>query len=114
MGKKQYPHEYVDAKGDTHREFANGSCEIYHGGFDDDRTYMEITDEADKMVKRRRFMPHPHSAAPAEAELLTRDEDAVPGIDLDEPELSDDIEEEYNEDGSGIEGDDPDDDVAGD
>lgn len=93
MSKKLYPHEYVDAKGDTHKDFEDGSCEVYHGGFDKDRTYMEITDQADKAVKRRRFMPHPHSTRPADDQLLTRDdsEEAVPGIDgLEDDEVATD------------------------
>ncbi len=58
MAKKKQDSEYTDAKGDLHKQFANGSCEIYIGGFDKDQQYVEITDEADESVSRKRFMPY--------------------------------------------------------
>ena len=87
MAKKKRDTEYTDAKGDLHKQFADGSCEIYIGGFDKDEQYAEITDEADRSVRRKRFMPY--IAPPIEdtlqntdaGEIATRDADVVE-IDL--------------------------------
>jgi len=111
MAKKKKDSEYTDAKGDLHKQFADGSCEIYEGGFDKNTQYAECTDEADREVRRKRFKPY--IAPPIEETLLNTDagevakrftpdevqkkfdkadelfknqpfEDAVPGIDLDD------------------------------
>ncbi len=96
MSKKKQDTEYTDAKGDLHKQFADGSCEIYVGGFDKDKQYAEITDEADKSIRRKRFKPY--VAPPIQetlqntdaAEIATRDADAVPGIDSLDPEADQD------------------------
>jgi len=111
MAKKKKDSEYIDAKGNLHKQFADGSCEIYIGGFEKNAQYVEVTDEADKHVKRKRFMPYVEP--PIQETLLNTDageiakrftpdevqaefdkadelfkgqpfEDAVPGIDLDD------------------------------
>lgn len=98
MAKKKQDTEYTDAKGDLHKQFADGSCEIYIGGFDKDEKYVEITDEADESVRRKRFMPY--VAPPIQetlqdtdaGEIATREieDDAVPGIDFDDPDIKQD------------------------
>jgi len=111
MPKKKYPNEYDDAKGDTHKEFSDGSCEIYHGGFREDRTYMEITDEADVSVNRRRFMMNPHTATASE-QLLTRDDagklsDIIKGADEAAAALGVDLDDDAVPGIDGLEPDDP-------
>ena len=84
MAKKKVDREYTDAKGDVHKVFADGRTEIYHKGpHDKDQKFMEVTDETDESVNRRRFIPWTGYET-VEDELLTRDdpeETATPGID---------------------------------
>ncbi len=77
--------EYTDAKGDVHKEFTDGRSEIYHKGpHDPDQRFMEVTDGADEVVKRRRFIPWTGNK-PIETTLMTRDDPeetaGTPGID---------------------------------
>lgn len=86
MAKKKQDSEYTDAKGNLHKQFADGRAEIYIGGFDKDEQYCEITDQADKAVNRKRFLPYIEPPAP----LQVRDdpeETATPGIDFDTVEV---------------------------
>ena len=80
MAKKKKDTEYIDAKGDLHKQFADGSCEIYIGGFDKDEQYVEITDEADESVRRKRFMPY--IAPPIQETLQNTDAPEVATRDL--------------------------------
>ncbi len=93
MSTKKLDREYTDAKGDVHKVFTDGRTEIYHKGpHDKDQRFMEITDEADEAVNRRRFLPWTrtnvedtlqHRDDPEDT-LQRRDdpeETATPGID---------------------------------
>ena len=83
MATKKHDHEYTDAKGDVHKVFADGRTEIYHNGpHEADQEFMELTDETDKSVNRRRFIPWTKPKS-IEETLETRDdsEEAMPGID---------------------------------
>ena len=85
MAKKKQDSEYIDAKGDLHKQFADGSCEIYIGGFDKDKQYVEITDEADESVGRKRFMPY--VAPPIQETLQTTDAPEIATRDADVVEI---------------------------
>lgn len=83
MSTKKVDYEYTDAKGDLHKVFTDGRTEIYHNGpHVPDQEFMEVTDDTDKMVNRRRFIPWTKNVS-VEAGLATRDdaEEAMPGID---------------------------------
>ncbi len=96
MSVKKSDHEYTDAKGDRHKVFADGRSEIYHKGnlalpHAADQNYMEITDEADKAVRRRRFIPWTQQKVEDGLQVRGDPEDAAaPGIDFDEVEAADD------------------------
>jgi len=86
VGKKDS--EYTDARGNLHRQFADGRAEIYIGGYDKDTEYVECTDEADKAVNRKRFLryvapPVAETVLHNDPEVATRelDDEAMPGID---------------------------------
>ena len=92
MSVKKSDHEYTDAKGDRHKVFADGRTEIYHKGnlptpHGLGQKYMEITDEADKAVRRRRFMPWTKQSVEDGLQVRGDPEDTtVPGIDFDDAE----------------------------
>ena len=92
MSVKKSDREYTDAKGDLHKVFADGRSEIYHKGnlptpHGPGQEYMEITDEADKAVRRRRFMPWTKQKVEDTLQVRGDPEDAtVPGIEFDEAE----------------------------
>lgn len=81
MAKKKYPHVFMDAKGNEHHHFKDGRSEIYltaqKSEYDD---WIEVTDQSDVAVNRKRYLPHIDSPP---RHLMTRDEDddATPGID---------------------------------
>lgn len=88
MSVKKSDTEYTDAKGNLHKQFADGRSEVYIGGYDKDAEYVEVTDGADEAVKRKRFLPY--VAPPVEEtvqhgdpEISTRqiDDLSVPGLD---------------------------------
>ena len=81
MSKEKTDTQFDDAQGNTHKHFADGRAEIYYGGFDKNADYAEVTDNADKMVNRKRFVRT--DPRPIEETLMTRDdpEDAIPGLD---------------------------------
>ncbi len=88
MAKQKKDTEFNDAKGDTHKHFADGRAEIYVGGYDKAAEYAEITDGADIAVNRKRFLLQ--RRVTVEETLQVRDpevateesDDAIPGIDL--------------------------------
>ncbi len=93
MSVKKSDNEYTDAKGNLHKQFADGRSEIYIGGYDKDTEYVDITDGADEAVKRKRFLryvapPVAETVQHHDPEIATRDveDDAVPGIDWLEPD----------------------------
>jgi hypothetical protein len=115
MSVKKIDREYINAKGDRIKEFADGRSEYYHKGKVElphpaDQQYMEITDDADKAVNRRRFIPwtkqsvedglqvrdHPGGIVVPEPEaselrkLAETNDDAVPGIDFDDADAAND------------------------
>lgn len=88
MSVEKKDSEYTDARGNLHKQFADGRAEIWLGGFDKDTEYVEITDEADKAVNRKRFLryigsPYDGPVQNSDPEVATReiDEDAMPGLD---------------------------------
>jgi len=88
MSVKKSDSEYTDAHGNLHKQFADGRSEIYIGGYDKDTEYVEVTDGADQAVNRKRFLryiapPVSETVQHNDPEIATRDDDAVPGIDLD-------------------------------
>lgn len=89
MGKKKFPHTFIDVRGNFVKQFKDGGSEIYMdagitqeeldaGKKVDPREFMEITDGTDTQVNRKRFMRDPNRSEPQP--ILTRD-DAVPGSD---------------------------------
>lgn len=88
MAKEKTDTEFTDAKGVTHKHFADGRSEMYYGGFDKDAEYAEITDAADEAVNRKRFLLQPRVTVEEtlqirDPEVATEDsDDAIPGIDL--------------------------------
>lgn len=104
MAKQKRDHEYTDAKGDLHKHFADGRAEIYHKGpHAKDQQFMEITDEADEAVNRRRFLPWTKQSV--EDTLQVRDDpeesarefdpEGTPGVDLidEDGEKMEDVDE---------------------
>ncbi len=104
MAKQKTDREYTDAKGDLHKVFADGRTEIYHKGpHDQGQEFMEITDEADIAVNRRRFLPWTKQTV--EDTLQVRDDpeevvrefdpEGTPGVDLidDDGDIIDDADE---------------------
>lgn len=85
------PHKKTEiVRGDKHVRFADGRCEIYHNWVgNEDRHFMEITDDLDKTIGRRRFLPFTKTL-PIQDTLETREEDGVPGIDFDDVEVETD------------------------
>lgn len=81
MARKKYPHTYTDAKGNTIVQFADGNSEMYIGGRDRADRWLDVTNEADIAVGRKRFLPD----VSAPTTIHTRDEslaeEGVPGID---------------------------------
>ncbi len=97
MSVKKSDSEYTDAKGNLIKQFADGRTEIYIGGYDKDTEYVECTDEADKVVKRKRFLryiapPFSDSVQNRDPEIATRDTQVkgVPGIDALDPDNDED------------------------
>lgn len=87
MVKKKYPHEFTDARGNTIIQYEDGSSEMYVGGKDLSERWLDVSNDADKQVNRKRFLPD--STRPPATPIHTRDADledeGVPGIDdLDE------------------------------
>ncbi len=99
MAKQKKDTEFNDAKGNTHKHFADGRAEIYIGGYDKSAEYAEVTDGADIAVNRKRFLLQ--QRVTVEETLQVRDpeepaqefdplktvqiggpDDAIPGIDL--------------------------------
>ena len=77
MPKKQYPHEYTDANGNTVIHYKDGTSDFYTGGKDSAEHWLDVSNEADRMVGRTRYLPDKvHGLRP----LQVRDE-GVPGID---------------------------------
>lgn len=72
MAKQKQYKEYTDAKGNLIKQWPDGRSEIYEDGFDKNEHYAETTDEADRMVKRRRFKTY--IAPPIADTLQTRDD----------------------------------------
>jgi len=96
MAVKKKPTIRTDAKGDVHKTFPDGRTEIYHKGKHDDvvdldGTFMEVTDELDESINRKRFIPWTKNESTVEDSLTVRD-DAVPGIDVDHPDNDRDVE----------------------
>jgi hypothetical protein len=94
MSVKKSDSEYTDARGNLHKQFADGRAEIYIGGYDKDTEYVDVTDEADKAVNRKRFLryiepPVSETVLHHDPEIATRyldstreiEDDGVPGID---------------------------------
>jgi len=107
MSIKKKDRQFNDAKGNTHKHFADGRSEIYIGGFVKDTEYVECTDEADKSVNRKRFLRYiappvdetvqnndpeiatreiPSAWNQTKEQLLPVEDDAMPGIDLEDNE----------------------------
>lgn len=72
MAKLKLYKEYTDAKGNLIKQWPDGRSEMYEDGFDKNEQYAEITDEADRMVCRRRFKTY--IAPPIADTLQTRDD----------------------------------------
>ncbi len=83
MAKKKYPYEYTDAKGNTVIHYKDGTCEMYVGGKDSAEEWQDVSNDADRMVGRTRYLPkEPMRFVPPIATRHTQDEDeGVPGID---------------------------------
>ncbi len=86
MAKNKAKKTYTDALGHVHKQFANGRSEIYLHGCDKADRRIEITDEGDEGVNRRRFIED-KTPGRIETTLHTREETAVPGIDFDDWEI---------------------------
>lgn len=82
MAKQKQDTEYTDAKGNLHKQFADGRSEIYIGGFDKTKQYVEVTDGADKMVHRKRFLPY--IEPPFSESLVTNDPEIATRTDKQE------------------------------
>lgn len=90
MAKRKTDTEYTDAKGNLHRVFADGRSEIYIGGFDKSARYVEVTDEGDRAVNRKRFLLQREETL---VDMLTTRDDpeiATPGLDFDDREIDED------------------------
>ena len=81
MVKKTYPHEYTDANGNTVVQNADGSSELYVGGRQKADKWLDVSDEADAMVKRKRFLPDISSPPAIELQTRQAEEEALPGVD---------------------------------
>lgn len=93
MSVKKSDSEYTDAKGNLHKQFADGRSEIYLGGYDKNTEYVEVTDMADASVNRKRFLryvapPVSETVQHNDPEIATRaiEDEGVPGIDSLDPE----------------------------
>ena len=93
MSVKKSDGEYTDAKGNLHKQFADGRSEIYLGGYDKDTEYVEVSDMADAAVNRKRFLryvapPVSETVQHHDPEIATRDVEAegMPGVDSLDPD----------------------------
>lgn len=78
MPKKKYPHEYIDAHGNTIIQHKDGASQMYVGGKDSADKWLDVSNEADVMVNRTRYLP---DMTAEHVPLQTRDDDVMPGID---------------------------------
>lgn len=96
MAVEKKDREFTDAKGNLHKHFADGRSEMYIGGFYPRARYVEVTDTADAMVNRKRFILQ--EPLRVEDTLQVRDdpeENGVPGVDsLDEESATEFVSDE--------------------
>lgn len=99
MAKKKVDREYTDAKGDVHKVFTDGRTEIYHKGpHDKDQQFMEVTDGADEMVNRRRFLPWTKQTVEETLQVRDDPEESVEGFDPEGTPGIDDLDPEADGD----------------
>lgn len=87
MANRKKSKTYLDNKGRTIIEHTDGSSEMYIGGKDNWHRWLEVTDDTDRSIRRKRFLPD-HSR-PEGGGVATRE--PTPGIDLDTEQ--DDVED---------------------
>lgn len=78
MAKRKKKVQYTDNKGRTIVEYPDGSTEMYIGGKGNHKNWLDVSDDADKSVKRKRFLPD--YSQPSSGGVATREQ--TPGIDL--------------------------------
>ncbi len=79
MANRKKGKTYTDNKGRTIIEHEDGSSEMYIGGKNNVERWLEVTDDADRSVNRKRFLPD--YSRPKGGGVATRE--PTPGIDLD-------------------------------
>ena len=73
--------------GNTQINEVDGSSRIYIGGYREGQNYMEVTDDGDRAVDRRRYMPWQKSTPVADdleirtGAVVDFEDDAAPGVD---------------------------------
>lgn len=83
MATKKKDKTYEDAKGNTICQHPDGSSEMYVGGKGSHKQWLDISDEADKAVQRKRFLPD--YSRPTDDGVATRD--PKPGLDFDDSDM---------------------------
>ena len=82
---------YTDANGNTICQHPDGSSEMYVGGKDNHKRWLDVSNEADDAVNRRRFLPD--FSRPTDDGVATREPTA--GLDFDDPDIEDDGDPPY-------------------
>ncbi len=82
MATKKKDKTYEDAKGNTICQHPDGSSEMYVGGKENHKRWIDVSNEADDAVNRKRFLPD--FSRPTDEDLATRE--AQPGLDFDDEE----------------------------
>ena len=94
MATKKKDKTYEDAKGNTICQHPDGSSEMYVGGKENHDRWIDVSDEADEAVHRKRFLPD--YSRPDDGGLATRE--AQPGLDFDDPDIAESENEEAEND----------------
>ncbi len=80
MATKKKDKTYEDAKGNTICQHPDGSSEMYVGGKENHKRWIDVSNEADDAVQRKRFLPD--YSRPSNDSVATRE--AQPGLDFDD------------------------------
>ena len=96
MATKKKDKTYIDAHGNTICQHPDGSSEMYVGGKENHKRWLDVSDEADEGAKRKRFLPD--YSRPENGGTATRE--PQPGLDFDDPEFatSGDVEDSISDD----------------
>ena len=82
---------YTDANGNTICQHPDGSSEMYVGGKENHKRWLNVSDGADEGAKRKRFLPD--YSLPEDGGIATRE--PQPGLDFDDPDIEDDGDPPY-------------------